>query len=192
MRRWLGMVAVAMLLSGCALIPPPPAPSLDDQFDELRQYYGLPDCPVTAPDVEGVAGGLPQTELPCLGSGRMVNLAGLPRQPMVLNFWAQWCEPCRQEAPFLRDLAAARDDIDFIGINYDDDAPELAIEFAGLAGLAYPHVRDRHKQLATLGVPGLPVTFFVTSDGRIAGRHVGVLESADQLARLVDEYLGES
>lgn len=182
----------AFALVGCTVAPGAAGtPSATSGLVELRESYGIADCPVTDPSAEAVAGGLPRTELPCLGSDRLVNLAGLPRRPMVVNFWAQWCQPCREESPFLREASEAAG-ADFLGVNYDDPDQAQAIEFAGLAGLAYPHVRDRHKQLASLGVPGLPVTFFVDGDGRVAGRHVGVLESSEQLAALMHDYFGVS
>ena len=181
-----------LALVGCTTAPGAKStPSTSSSLVELREAYGLPDCPVSDPSVEAVEGGLPRTELPCLGSDRVVNLAGLPRRPLVVNFWAQWCQPCRQESPFLR-AAVEAGGAEFIGINYDDPDQALAIEFAGLAGLTYPHVRDRHKQLASLGVPGLPVTLFVDAEGRVTGSHVGVLESGEQLADLMREYLGVS
>ncbi len=180
----------AFALVGCTVAPGAAGtPSATGSLVELRESYGIADCPVTDPSADAVDGGLPRTELPCLGSDRLVNLAGLPRRPMVVNFWAQWCQPCREESPFLREASRAGG-ADFLGVNYDDPDQASALEFAGLAGLAYPHVRDRHKQLASLGVPGLPVTLFVDADGRIVGRHVGVLESRDQLAALMHDYLG--
>lgn len=185
------LLAVSLLLTGCGLVPPAPsAGTPDPELDELRISYGIPDCPETDPDAVAIENGLPSTNLPCLGSGRQVNMAGLPRRPTVLNFWAQWCEPCRQEAPFLRDASRVREDVAFVGVNYDDVDQQSAIEFAGLAELKYPHVRDRHKQLAGLGIPGLPVTIFVRADGTVAGSHPGVLESEEQLLSLMDKYLG--
>lgn len=192
MRRVATLLAAigVLALAGCSVAPGAvPAQSPSAELVQLRESFGLPDCPETDPATGAVEGGLPRTELPCLGSDRVVNLAGLPRRPTVVNFWAQWCEPCRQEAPFLA-RAAAAGGADFLGVNYDDPEQALAIEFAGRAGLVYPHVRDRHKQLATLGVPGLPVTFFVDEEGRIAGRHVGVLESDEQLTTLMRDLLG--
>ena len=43
----------------------------------------------------------------CLGGGREVRLAGLRGKPMMINVWAQWCGPCREEAPYLAEVAAA-------------------------------------------------------------------------------------
>ena len=81
------------------------------------------------------------------------------------------------------------------GTTYDNSFPmseglwgkfaDWAIEFAGLVGWLYPHVVDEDKRLQVpLRVPGLPTTYFVDADGRIAGVHAGPFESTEQLATL--------
>lgn len=188
-------LAAALLLAACATTPPQPTtPSSSASAAELaalRERFGLPDCPVSDPDAKQIPGGLPETHLTCLGSSREVNLAGLAREPMIINVWAQWCAPCRQESPFLRAASERLDGVTFLGINYDDDKPDWALEFASLARWDYPHVVDRAKTLqAPLKVPGVPTTYFVAADGTIAGVHPGVIESEQQLLDLAHTYLG--
>ncbi|SDL79640.1 TlpA family protein disulfide reductase [Tessaracoccus oleiagri] len=190
------LVATLLLLAGCAA--PDPAPTSTPESAEvppaalaqLREEYGLPDCPDTDPAAEPVEGGLPRTALPCLGSDKVVNLAGLPRRPMVINLWAQWCGPCREEAPFLRELHRTRDDVDLYGINYNDPKPDWALEFASLVEWDYPHIQDLDKTLQTsLGVPGIPMTVLVDAEGVIRYRHPGPFESTEQLESLIEEHL---
>lgn len=139
---------------------------------------------------EQIDGGLPETELACLGSDTHVNLAGLERQPTLVNVWAQWCGPCREEAPFLREALAELDGMNFLGINYNDPKPDWAIEFAGLVGWIYPHVVDQDKELQVpLKVPGIPSTYFVDAEGRVAFVHAGPFESTQQLRDLAAEHL---
>lgn len=188
---WVALV-VALALTSCAPTSSTPSASSTDGPDlvALRKQYGLPDCPITNPDVEPAPGGLPKTALPCLGSDKVVNLADLPREPLVVNLWAQWCAPCREESPHLRAVAAEHDDISFIGIDYNDPQPDWALEFASLAGWDYPHVQDIDKQLrAQLGVPGVPMTLFVDASGRIVYKHPGKLDSKEQLEQLIEEHL---
>ncbi len=193
------MVA-ALAMTSCSAPSAPPSPSVEPvpqvsttaDLDALRQQYGLPECPDTDPAVEAVVDGLPMTELPCLGTDQVVNLAGLPREPMVLNFWAQWCAPCREESPYLREAFQQMEDVSFVGINYQDPQPDWALEFAALAEWRYPHIQDMERTLQTsLKIPGLPVTLFVAADGKVVGRHVGGLESTEQLLGLIDEHLGD-
>lgn len=190
------MALVLVLVVGCVSDPEPtpepptPSPSEEVDLEQLRLEYGLPECPETDRDAEPVEGGLPQTELPCLGTEQSVNLAGLPREPMVINFWAQWCGPCREESPYLREVAAASD-VTFIGINYDDPQPDWAIEFAGLVEWFYPHVQDIDRELQSpLRIAGLPTTLFVTADGVVAGSHPGQVHSEQELLDLMETYLG--
>ncbi|HMQ67063.1 MAG TPA: TlpA disulfide reductase family protein [Arachnia sp.] len=197
MYRWIGALLAALTLAACGgPTPGPGTPSTTvaapADLAALAEQYRLPDCPETDPDAPAVDGGLPQTGLACLGSGKKVNLAGLARTPTIVNVWAQWCDPCREEATFLREGLAEIDGVSFVGVNYNDPQPDWAIEFAGLVGWFYPHVVDQDKELRVpLRVTGIPTTLFVAADGTIAGMHAGPLESTAQLKELAAEYLGE-
>lgn len=192
------LLAVTLAATACTapapeVTEPVPEVTTTADLDALRVQYGLPECPDTDPDAEQVQGGLPQTALPCLGTEQVVNLAGLPREPTVLNFWAQWCGPCREESLFLTEAWQEADGVSFIGVNYQDPQPDWAIEFAGLVGWTYPHIVDMERTLQTdLKVPGLPITLFVAADGRVVGRHLGGIDSTTQLRGLIQQYLGAS
>lgn len=189
-------LGAAALLAACTPSeqPTPTEPaSTPPDLAALRVEYGLPDCPDTDPAAQQIDGGLPRTDLACLGSDKRVNLAGLERTPTIINVWAQWCGPCREEAPFLREGLAELDGVSFLGIDYNDPLPDWAIEFAGRVGWIYPHVVDQDKTLQVpLKVPGIPSTYFVDAEGRIAGVHAGPIESTEQLTELAAEHLGVS
>lgn len=171
-----------------------PAPSSTADLGVLKKAAGIADCPVSDTAVAPVAAGLPDAVLPCLGGGRAVRLAGLRGRPMVINVWAQWCRPCRQEAPFLAEVAAENTtDLLILGVDHDDPRPELAIEFARYAQWTYPQLADPELVLRTaLQVTALPQTFFVRADGTIAHRQFVPITSADQIRRLAREHLGVS
>lgn len=196
-----GAVALAsgvLLLAGCTTTAPParpPAPlPVDPALVAQREAAGIADCPEVPLDADPAPGGLPNLVLGCLGSGRQVNLAALRGQPMVVNFWAQWCGPCRLEAPFLAEFAERSGGaVRVLGVDYADPEPALALEFAASAGWTYPHVTDPLKQTAApVRFNGIPVTVFVDADGRILYRHVGAFSSTDQIVAMVDTYLGVS
>ncbi|MDN5570749.1 MAG: TlpA family protein disulfide reductase [Propionibacteriaceae bacterium] len=189
----------AVLLAGCVGAPAPaaspPPLSVDSALVAQREAAGIAECPATPLEAQPVTGGLPDLVLGCLGSGRQVNLAALRGTPMVINVWAQWCGPCRAEAPHLAEfatLAAASDGaVALLGIDHDDPDPALAIEFAGQAGWTYPHLLDPMKQISgPLRIDGIPVTLFVNDQGQLVHRVVGPVASTDQLRQLTATYLG--
>lgn len=173
-----------------------PAPSRDVAGDlaAKKKAAAIEDCPTSDPAAAPVADGLPDAVLPCLGGGRPVRLAGLRGQPMMINVWAQWCGPCREEAPYLAEVATTnRSELMIVGIDHADPQPGLAIEFAQLASWRYPQLEDPDLVLRTeLQVSGPPQTFFVRADGTIAFRHLGAFRSADQIRDLAQQHLGVS
>ncbi|MDO5500180.1 MAG: TlpA disulfide reductase family protein, partial [Propionibacteriaceae bacterium] len=159
---------------------------------EQRRAAGIADCPASDPSVPARADGLPDITLDCLGADSRVRLAGLRGTPLVINVWAQWCGPCRDEAPFLTEAAGrAGDRVEFLGIDYVDPKPELAVEFAKEAGWRYPQLVDPDKAIAPdLRIVGPPQTVLVAADGRVVHRHPGPVTSTDQLLELIDTHLG--
>ncbi|TCC58045.1 TlpA family protein disulfide reductase [Kribbella pittospori] len=150
----------------------------------------LAACPSTE-SKPPVSNGLPDVSLPCLGSGPDIRLADL-RGPLVINVWAQWCTPCREEAPYLSDLARrATGKVQLLGIDYDDPRAELAVKFAADHQLSYPHLVDADKHLrGPFKIGGPPISVFVDSDGAIAYVHHGPFTSQQQLDDLLLEKLG--
>jgi cytochrome c biogenesis protein CcmG/thiol:disulfide interchange protein DsbE len=201
MRVRTGSVALAVLaLAACATPttpePSPPVPTVPvvapSELAAQKKAAGIVDCPRSDPDIDAVTAGLPDLVLGCLGGGREVRLAGLRDRPMMINIWAQWCGPCREEAPFISEVAATNDsNLMIMGIDYEDPRPELAIEFAQLSAWTFPQLVDREKALAgPLQITGPPQTFFVRADGTIAYRHLGPFASAEQIRAVARQHLG--
>ncbi len=111
-----------------------------------------------------------------------VDLAELRGTPVVLNFWASWCDPCQAEAPELRRGAQRWHErgVLFLGLDMQDvreDAREFIREFQ----LDFPHVRDPSKATARRwGVTGIPETFFISARGDVVGHVIGTV-TAEQL-----------
>jgi cytochrome c biogenesis protein CcmG/thiol:disulfide interchange protein DsbE len=112
--------------------------------------------------------------------GTTISLQDLRGKPVVINFWASWCPPCRIEAPLIeRTWRAYKDrDLIFLGINIQDrkqDALNYIREFA----ITYPNGPDPTGEISIdYGVSGLPVTFFVSRDGKVVRRWVGAIEKS--------------
>lgn len=127
--------------------------------------------------------------------GRPLDLADLRGRIVVLNGWASWCAPCRDETPALVSLSESSDpaDIVVVGLNVTDD-PESARAFVEEFGMPYPSIEDPEGALlATIpGIPpaSLPSTVVLDRDGRIAARIIGgtdAMELATILAQVVQE-----
>lgn len=117
----------------------------------------------TLPALEGI--GVPGFDTASLKTGSVT----------VVNVWASWCVPCRQEHPLFMELSK-RKDIRLYGINYKD-APENARRFIGTLGLPYAAVGvDEDGRVAIdFGVYGVPETFIVDGAGKIRFKWIGPL-----------------
>ena len=95
-------------------------------------------------------------------------------RPVVVNFWASWCSPCREEAEILEEFfVELNPSVVFVGVNIQDTARDAA-KFISEFGLNYINGPDKTGSITSdYGVIGLPVTFFVDSDGTVSGRYVG-------------------
>lgn len=104
-----------------------------------------------------------------------IDLAALAGKPALVNVWASWCAPCREEHPLLMQLAKDPR-FTLVGINYKD-APENARRFLGQYGLPYAAVGVDPKGRAAIdwGVYGVPETFVLAKDGTIVHKFVGPL-----------------
>lgn len=110
-------------------------------------------------------------------------------RPVILNLWASWCFPCREEMPAIDAFAAGHPEIAVVGIAVQDDIVS-AEEFAAEIGVSYiigfdekGEVNDAYRPL------GLPATFFIAADGTVAKRHFGVV-TEESLAEDVAALFG--
>jgi len=179
-RRWGRWLAVGLVLAFIALL----AFGLrtkgpDDLIDSNLAEGRAPRAPgftlevlergVLPPRLERSVGA-------AMADGR-VSIEELRGTPVVLNLWASWCTPCREESPRLQDgwTRWGRRGVAFLGLNIQDlrgDARSFTREF----GLTYPSVRDARRDVADrYGATGIPETFFVDRRGRVVAHVIGVV-----------------
>ncbi len=123
-----------------------------------------------APDLPPEAPGFTLLDL----DGAPVRLADYAGRPVVLNFWATWCMPCRLEAPSFDAFARANPDIPVLGIAADGTPDALRVA-ADELGMSYRILRGDRVTQEAYGVTVYPTTVVVDSDGRVATSHVGLM-----------------
>jgi cytochrome c biogenesis protein CcmG, thiol:disulfide interchange protein DsbE len=121
-----------------------------------------------------------------LGSDGVIDLSALRGKPVVINFWASWCPPCKREAPALEKLwrVYRKQGVEFVGIDVND-ADSDAERFMRAHGITYPVGRDPNSSIAadSYNVANMPVTFFVDRGGKLVGSQIlGPVSEKDHAA----------
>jgi cytochrome c biogenesis protein CcmG, thiol:disulfide interchange protein DsbE len=121
----------------------------------------------------------PDFTLKSLDGGK-IQLSSFRGRPVVVNFFASWCLPCRDEAPLLRSTAleAAHKNVVILGVAYSAKEPDTR-KFRDEFNLGFPVLMDSDDSRASVnyGIKGVPETFFVGKDGKIVRYHPGPLDS---------------
>ena len=123
----------------------------------------------------------PAFTLAALGApGQHIALSQYEGKPLIVNFWASWCEPCQQETPLLARWYKAQDGkVNLVGLD-ENDSTASALKFAHAKGVSYPIGVDPALAAANAyGVVALPQTFFLNAQHRIVDRVYGAVTQAD-------------
>ena len=162
-RRWL--LLVPALLVGLALTVP-----LALALDRPREAVSTAILGGPAPALSG----------PTL-DGSHVDLADLRGSVVLVNVWASWCAPCREEMPLLVETARqwGPQGLRIVGIDVNDDDAAAREFLAGVGGTPFPSIADADGRLAVeWGTTGVPETFVVDRDGTVVARRVGAVSAA--------------
>jgi len=163
------LAALALVAaSGAALAEP-----------DIKPWKGKATLPLARNDLEGNA----------------VDLKHLQGRVLVVNFWATWCEPCRDEMPSLQRLREKLDgkSFDVLAVNYGESREKIS-QFLGREKVALPVLLDPEMETAKAwGVGGLPMTFLIDAKGRVRYSVFGERDwsGGDSLA-LVEKLLAEA
>lgn len=140
-------------------------------FGSMETAAALPAVGVVAPDFASKS-----------DSGRNVRLSELRGQVVLINFWASWCNPCRQELPLLNKIYARYRAAGFmlLAVNVDDNQKDAEAMLKRL-DLRFPTLFDGNKNVAKLyGVDTMPVTLLIDRDGRVRYVHRGYYGGYEQ------------
>ena len=177
------------LVAGCSSGGADDVVGSSPRTDVASVETDLQPCP--AQTGESAAGsGVPQVRLDCFGGGSL-DFRKASGVPTVVNLWASWCGPCREELPLVQQLAiAAGDRVRVLTVDSQDGIPQ-ATSFAADAGVTLPTAYDGQGQVAAdLGLRGLPQTVFLAPDGSVAFVQVSAVTSLEEFESLVAQHLG--
>ena len=182
---------VAATLAGCGVTPPSPTPDTNDdaQLLQLKQSAGIADCPAG----QTSDGGLPDKTLQCLGGGRAVDLSTL-KGPVLINFWASTCGPCRDEMPALEQFHQKYGDrLPVLGVDTQDTIAKIALQTAQIRGVTYPLLADPSGALqgTPLTYHFLPTTYLLKPDGTITHVSTGGMKDEAAVEQKVEAALGK-
>ncbi|WP_313346838.1 TlpA disulfide reductase family protein [Stenotrophomonas sp.] len=175
------LLAVSLLaLAGCNkptaqpdATPPAPAPAPVTE-------PATPAAPDAAPEAERKTVDQPRLVLPAV-DGSTYDLAAHRGKWVVVNFWATWCAPCRKEMPELSALHAMREEIEVVGLAYEDIEPGEMKAFLQKRPVTYPIVIvDTYNPPEDFAIPrGLPMTYLIAPDGKVAKEFLGPVTAHD-------------
>ena len=116
-----------------------------------------------APSIEGTD----------LITGERLSLAQFEGKPVIVNFWASWCKPCKEELPALQEFADRHPEAQVLGVNFQDSETDARLLQAEI-GFDFPSVADPRGDFGVdYAIPGMPTTFFLDAKHRVAGRLAG-------------------
>ncbi len=124
--------------------------------------------------------------------GQTYRISELKGKVILINFWASWCVPCENEAPFLEAAwkhYQPRGDVLFLGVDYTD-TEKAALAYLERFGITYPNGPDLGTRISDLyRMTGVPETFILDKDGRLADFKYGEFSSTEEIISRIDRLL---
>jgi len=126
--------------------------------------------------------------LSCLdGKGKFIFQS--IRGPAILNVWGSWCFPCREEIPYLVQIAKTKK-VQIIGIDASEKSDAAGMAFVKAHDMTWPQLSDiKNKTKGIFGL-GVPVSRFIDVDGKVVYEKIGPFKSVDEIKKAAKEFLG--
>ena len=142
--------------------------------DAMPAAQPAPDPVAQVPAVTAATAEIPVLAMQDV-EGKLFDLAAHRGQWVVVNFWATWCAPCIKEMPELSELDARRDDVQVVGLAYEEIDAQAMRDFLKTRPVVYPIVLlDVYNPPADFATPrGLPMTYLLTPQGKVAKQFLG-------------------
>ena len=126
--------------------------------------------------------------------GQLVSLNDFRGKPILVNFWATWCPPCRSEMPFIQetftDKKWSEEGLVVLAIDIGEKASTVR-EFVNNYGLTFPVLLDIGREVSLeYHVRGIPTTFFIDREGIIQDIRVGPFSSVTEIEEILDKIAG--
>ncbi len=186
-----GLLATMTMLSACgsgrAAEPAGEAIGVDMLPAGLGR--GFPEVVVLADDNRGPKVGetAPGFRM-VLADGSHINIEDLQGRPVMINFWATWCPPCRREMPDIIAASEAHEELVVLAVNVQEDLKTVE-PFVNDFGISMPVLMDGEGKLRNAyGVSGMPTSVFIDQEGNVSAIWSGLL-NAEKLNELLNEIL---
>ena len=168
------ILTLVLLVTGCSAGPEP----LDGES---------PTAPVEGTQVGNLA---PDFQLQSL-DGQTVSLGNLRGKPVLINFWATWCPPCRGEMPYIQEIHEEWSDKELmvLAINIGESSSK-AEDFMQSYNLSFTVLLDTKQDVAQrYNITGIPTTFFIDKDGIIQEKVIGAFQSKTQIENKLSKII---
>jgi thiol-disulfide isomerase/thioredoxin len=134
-----------------------------------------------------------ELSLDCLDNSSQINFHSI-KGPIVVNVWGSWCEGCKEEMPYFRDLYASpifkSGEIKLLGVDVEESSKDAAPRFIKAYGMSWPHLVDSDGRSKGLFGLGVPVTWFIDERGEVVDKKIGAYLNKDELFTQVEKAFG--